>query len=198
MATLGFFHHVYDNLDATEFAIKNVREHYPDSFYMLIGDGGANHYELAKKYNCHYYHNTDNLGYGESTLEELLEELKRVLIACIKTNTTHLMMVEDDVVVLDKVDLQDDWYCIGQPIGQNNIMHPQVLEWARQFSGVQPQTNYYCFGGGSILHVGTFLENFSAVYNFMCDNFPPIKTTNNEKVTIFCRLLCPNDHVGND
>lgn len=171
MASLGFFHNVYDNLVATEFAIKSVREHYPDAFYMLIGDGGVDHYELAKKYNCHYYHNANNLGYGEFNKEQVSEALKRVLMACIKTDTTHLMMMEDDVVILDKVELQDDWYCIGQPIGFHNKIHPHVLEIAKNFSGVTPQTDYYCFGGGSILHVETFLQNFGNVFAFFQNNF---------------------------
>lgn len=188
MATLGFFHNVYDNLEATEFAIQSVRQHYPDAFYMLIGDGGVDHYELAQKYGCHYYHNADNLGYGEFDLERVSESLKRVLIACLKTNTTHLMMMEDDVVIMDKIDLQDDWYCIGQPIGMHNKMHPQVLELAKSVSGVEPQTDYYCFGGGSILHVQTFLQHFGMVFDFFQKNFNAIKIAYPQMGWIDCYL----------
>jgi hypothetical protein len=175
MASLGFFHFVYDNLEATEFAIKSAREHYPDSYYILIGDGGVDHYDLAKKYNCDYLHNHNRVGYGAMPVDKVLESLKRVLVACLKTNTTHIMMMEDDVVILDKINIPDDSQLIGQPIGQINQIHPHLMEIAEKVSGVKPMTDYYCFGGGSILNVATFIEYFGRVYVFYETNLETLK-----------------------
>jgi hypothetical protein len=163
MATLGFFHNVYDNLKATEYAVKSAREFYPDSFYMLIGDGGVDHHALAKEYNCEYFHYSKNLGYGSMDIDRILSYMQRVLFACMRTDTTHLMKMEDDVVIMDKVILSDSDYLLGQPIGMNNKLHPELLRFAESVSGVKPETDYYCFGGGSIMEVSTYINNYSKI-----------------------------------
>jgi len=176
--TLSFFHTVYNNKKATEFAIKSVRQHYPDSLYMIINDGGVDHSDLVGKYNCEYLRSTKNLGYpvvpyGHKK-ELALEWLKRFYISCIMCNSSHIMMMEDDVVVLDKITLQNDWECAGHPT-INNIIPEQILEIAEKVSGVKPNHNFYGAGGGTIFNVRTVIENFGKVYNFYNLNYDTLQ-----------------------
>ena len=87
--TLGVFHQVYTRPKATEEAIKSFRQFHPDTPYVLICDGGKSFHRIAKRYDCLYVHEEDNLGYRDHThasgiygmtKEEVLEWLRRFSI----------------------------------------------------------------------------------------------------------------------
>ena len=89
--TLGVFHQVYNKPKATEEAIKSFRKYHPDNPYVLISDGGEDFSAIAKKYNCTYLHEEDNLGYRDHnhpsgiygmTKDEVLIWLERFKRAC--------------------------------------------------------------------------------------------------------------------
>lgn len=174
MSTLSFFSTVYDNKKATEYSLRTVREFYPDAYYMLIGDGGSDHIDLAKKYNCDFYYNNIRLGYPEQPFgykkEKVLEWLMRFYISCLKCNSDYIMMVEDDVVLLDKITIQDDWECVGHVITHGNKIPKPLLDACEKISGQKLKTDFYGSGGGSIFKVRTVLENFGTVYGFFNNN----------------------------
>ena len=133
--TLGVFHQVYTRPKATEEAIKSFRQFHPDNPYVLICDGGKSFHRIAKKYNCLYVHQEDNLGYRDHTHEsgiygmtkvEVLEWLRRFRLACTLCNTDHILMMEDDILIRNEIHVPEDWEFAGQA-KPGNLLQSQTL-----------------------------------------------------------------------
>ena len=101
--TLGVFHQVYTRPKATEEAIKSFRQFHPDTPYVLVCDGGKSFHRIAKRYDCLYVHEEDNLGYRDHThasgiygmtKEEVLEWLRRFRLACTLCNLSLIHISE--------------------------------------------------------------------------------------------------------
>lgn len=207
MTSLAFFSTVYNNKRATEFSLQTIRQFYPNSYYMLIGDGGADHTDLAKKYNCDFLYCNTNLGYPVQPYgyrkEKVLEWLKRFYIACLSCNSTHIMMVEDDVVLIDNVSLDPEWEIAGHDIQGGNFIPQRLIDLCGEISGVIPNTSSYGSGGGSIFKVETVLQNFGIVYDFFENNLDIIQ--NNlyptlgwlDCFTTYFFFLCGKPYTGN-
>jgi hypothetical protein len=169
--SIGFFHTVFDNKKATEYSIKTIRQFHPDSFYMISGDAGSDHYDLCKQYNINYYQSQKRLGYPTQPYgfrkEGIIEWLSRFYIACIKTDTTHLMMVEDDVVLVKPVTVEDHWEVSGHEWRGGNTFPPEFIRILENVSGKYPHVQGYGAGGGSIFKVSTFIQNYFQVVNFL-------------------------------
>lgn len=171
MGSLAAFHHVYDNLRATEEAVKSFRQYHPSEPYFLLGDGGVDHYELSKKYNCNFFYFNNHLGYPPFNKFGIIEWLSRVFLACAKSNTTHIMLMEDDIHIANKIQLDKSWELAGYPGHWNEPIHPIIMDALTNHSGKRPLQNWYGGGGGSILNTKTFLENYYKFINFYFDNF---------------------------
>ncbi|MEI8285851.1 MAG: hypothetical protein WCG15_00990 [Actinomycetes bacterium] len=207
MAKLAFFSFVYNNKRATEHSLQSIRQYHPDAYYMLIGDGGVDHTDLAKKYNCDFLYCNDNLGYPESTYgyrkEGVLEWLKRFYIACVKCNSTHILIAEDDIVLIDRVTVEDHWELAAHDIKVGNQIPQQLIDFCEEFSGVKPKTNFYGSGGGAIFNVHTVLEHFGKIYHFFENNLDNIQ--NNlyptmgwlDCFTTYFFYLAGKDYTGN-
>lgn len=188
MADLSFIHFASTGRQqATRHTVEQVRNLYPDSYYFLISDAVDDHSKLANKHNLDFYLGTNKLGYpvypkGYSG-KAVYEWLMRLRRGCLSAGTSHVIMLEDDVLVLKQITVQDSWYMAAHelnPDGVGNAIAPQVLEIIEVFSGKRPITHQYGSGGGSIFHVKTFLDNFDAVAGFflehtdvIADNFYP-------------------------
>jgi hypothetical protein len=174
MATIGFFNCVSTQPRATEESVKSIRQFHPDTFFMIACDAGPDYYDLCKKYNIEYYHSQTNLSYPVQPFgyrkEKILEWLSRFYIACVKTNTTHLMMVEDDVVLVKPVTVEDDWEVAAHDTTKDNKFPDQFNEIIERFSGVKPHVTGYGAGGGAIFKVSTFLENYWQITEFIRNN----------------------------
>jgi hypothetical protein len=48
---IGFFYSVFNEEEAVDFSIKNLKVHYPDSFVYLVSDGGADFSYLESRYS---------------------------------------------------------------------------------------------------------------------------------------------------
>jgi hypothetical protein len=169
--SLAAFHHVYDNLLATEEAVKSFRSFYPHSPYFLLGDDGKDHYEICKKYNCSFFNFNTHLGYPPFNQHGIIEWLSRVFLACAKSNTSHIMLMEDDVHIINKVEYSSDWELAGYPSSWNEPIHSVILEKITQHTNKRPLQAWYGGGGGSILKVKTFLENYYKFIDFYYNNF---------------------------
>lgn len=208
MATLSFFSTVHSNKAATEFSLQTIRQFHPEAKYMLIGDGSHSDYiDLAKEYDCDFYYNHQRLGYpvqpyGYRT-DNMLEWLRRFYIACLQSNTTHIMMVEDDVVLVDKVTVEDEWEVAGHDIRGGNFIPDPLLDLCGEISGVRPVTNFYGSGGGAIYKVQTILDNFDMLYKFFEKNLYTIQETVYPTLgwldcfTTFCFYLCGKPYTAN-
>lgn len=169
--SIAAFHHVFDNLNATEEAVRSFREHHPDSPYFLLGDNGVDHYEICKKYNCNFFLFKDHLGYPPFNRFGILEWLSRVFLACAKSNTSHMILMEDDVHILNKINFSPDWELAGVSSTCNEHFHPIILEKVISNSKKNPLQYWYGGGGGSLLKTKTFLENYFKFINFYYENF---------------------------
>jgi hypothetical protein len=179
MKRLGAVHFVYNNKIATEEAIKSFRCYYPDNSYILIGDGGEDHSDLALKYNCHYIHQTKRLGYPNNHYgylkEDIFEYFNRIYTACSLSNSSHLILMEDDVHIINDIKFvenveifstqQSDTFFNGN---KGNIIHPYVMNL---LNCIDMLNNWYAAGGGCIFNVKTFLENYQGFLNFYDRHF---------------------------
>lgn len=169
--SIAAFHHVFDNLKATEEAVKSFRYYHPDSPYFLLGDNGKDHYEICKKYNCNFFYFNEHLGYPPFNKFGIIEWLSRVFLACAKSNTSHIVLMEDDVHIVNKIDFSIDWEIAGISSHWNESIHPNILEKITSHSNKRPLQQWYGGGGGSILKTKTFLENYYKFVNFYFENF---------------------------
>ena len=176
---LGAIHFVYNNKKATEEAVKNFRKFYTENPYILICDNGENHSDLKKTYNCTYIHRNVRLGYPNNnygySMEGILEYLKRIYVACILSDCSHLILMEDDVLIINHIQYNenDEMLATNQSDsffnGKNgNIIHQNIMSYMPNNENLN---NWYAAGGGCIFKVSTFLENYFNFVNFYKINF---------------------------
>ena len=155
---------------STQKTVENVRKYYPDAYYLLGSDAADDLYDIAVENKCDYHHFADKVGYPSYNLEKLLLWFERFRAACIKCNTSHIMMMEDDVWIRKQLTLEDDWELAGQNVTEGNIIPQNIVDSIVQFSGEQPNSVQYGFGGGSIFKVSTFLDNYDRVIEWFKSN----------------------------
>jgi len=178
---LSAFHSAYKNKKATEEAIKNFRKH-NNGPYFLVSDGGDDFSEIAEKYNCYYYHSDWNLSlrdhnhpsgiYG-NTKEETLEWLKRFYLACTLLKSDHIMMMEDDVLIKDKIDVDDDVEFCG--LSSGNRIHQELIDYLTEKYDAKFYCNWYALCGGSIFKTDTFVKNYDRIIKIFDGEFDYIK-----------------------
>lgn len=161
--------------------IRNVRIHHPDDFYFLGVDGvDTQSYEhLVEPYKLDYRHFYMKVGgpvgnYGYR-LDGVLEFLRRFRQACVLCNTSHIMMMEDDVLIVDKVLVKDEWEhaCADTKVG--NLIPEFVHDLIEQHCGKRPMFKQYGAGGGSIFKVSTFLQNYDIITEWFKEHFDKIQ-----------------------
>lgn len=176
------YHQAYRNKVATEEAIKNFRIH-NDGPYFLVSDGGDDFSEIAEKYNCFYYHSKWNLGirdhnhpsgiYG-MTKDEVLEWLHRFYLACTISNSDHIIMMEDDVLVRGQINVSDEVEFCGF-YSPNNHLPQNLINYLTEKYDAKFQYPWYGVPGGSIFKVKTFVENYDRIVKIFSDEFDYLK-----------------------
>lgn len=179
---LAAFHQAYKNRKATEEAIKSFRQ-FNDGPYFLVSDGGDDFSDIAEKYNCHYYHTKSKLGLRDHTHEsgiygmtkdEVLEWLHRFYLASTIQNSDHIIMMEDDVLVLGKIDVEESVEFCGLDSPPNHL--PQaMIDYLTEKYDAKFQNNWYGTPGGSIFKTKTFVENYDRVTKIFDTEFDYIK-----------------------
>ena len=180
--TVAAFHQCFKNREATEHAVKSFREH-NDGPYTLISDGGDDFSDIAKKYNCYYYHSKWNLGYRDHnhpsgiygwTKEETLEWLKRFHLSCTIEKSDHIIMMEDDVYVMAQLDLEEDVEFCGFD-SPGNHLKPRIVDYLTDKYDAKFQHSWYGTPGGSIFKTETFVENYDKITEIIGAEFDHIK-----------------------
>lgn len=161
MKTLGAVFQCFRMRKATQYALVHYRKFLPDSPLLLISDGGEDFSDLAAAHGCLYeyrpniYGNAD-IGYAYDAARTL-EWWARQKSAVDKCGTDYILIMEDDVLVIDKVVIETDFHLNGPNCGQP--ITPEMVVDMVTCSGV-PATNYgMC--GGSIYNAKTF----NAIYD---------------------------------
>lgn len=195
---------------ATYKIVEIIRRLYPDTYYFLASDAVDDLSDIALKFNLDYHFFTNKIGYpvspkgynGKSTYEWLC----RLKVGCGNTDTSHVIMIEDDVLVRKLITVDDNWEIAAHQLPHNkkhNEIPAPVIELIEFFSGRKPLTNQYAAGGGSIFKVETFLNNFDKIGNFflehidtIADNFYPTIGFLDCYMTVFY-LLAAKDYTIN-
>jgi len=183
----GCIHIAWKHREATNHAVKQFRKYHPNNPYTLISDRGFDYSELANEYNLNYIHSYLNCNpnrrkghpdgiYGASE-NELLGWLHYLREACkyaIKYNSTHILLMEDDVLTQSKVVIDPKWECAGHYYPESNKLNPRLLEWIKRKYNVSPNVDLYGAGGGSVFKIDTFLKNYHKIYDFVDDDYDKI------------------------
>lgn len=182
--------------------VDNVRIYYPDAYYFLASDAADNLSEIAFSYNCDYRFYTKKVGYPSYNLEKILLWFERFRYACLKCNTSHIMMMEDDVWIKKNITVDDSWEMAGHNITVGNIIPKNIIDSITEFSGKKPLTNQYGCGGGSIFKVSTFLDNYDRVIEWFKLNHDTFQQQYNPLGYMDCYMvvyymLCAKDYDVN-
>ena len=207
MSDISFFHIASVYQTATEKVVQNVRQHHPDSFYFLGVDGTGSFEYLVEPYNIHYRYFTTRVGgpvgeYGYR-LDAVLEFFSRFREACLKCNTRHIMMLEDDVYLTKPVSTTvNSWSMAGHYIPHGNKLHPELIKRISEFTGEDCKSDYYGCGGGSIFNTSIYLANYDKVVEWFKQNFDEIQAVYptigyNDCFMVVYYLLCNRGYIVN-
>ena len=203
MATISFMHlATAGKSKATDAIIANIRKYYPHSYYFLGSDGIDDLSEIANKYKCDYKFYENRLGYPSYDSKKVIEWLHRFKYACEQCETSHIMMVEDDVWIKKPLTIDDNWQMVGYDVKIGNIIPSNIIKSIGTFSGKEPLTNQYGLGGGSIFKVRTFLDNFNLVLEWFTTEYDTFQKEYNPLGYMDCYMLvyyflCGQDYKPN-
>ena len=208
MASISFLHLASAGKKiSTDNIVHNIRKYYPTAPYFLASDAADNLMDIASRYNTHYKHYEEKLGYPTQPFgyrkEKVLMWLERFHYAAENCGTTHIMMVEDDVWIRNTISVRDEWEMACHKISEGNRFPSAVLDIMERFSGVRPKTDFYGGGGGSIYNVGTFLKNYTRItklineqWDYIQDNlYPTIGWMDCYMVAYY--MFCGKDYTEN-
>jgi hypothetical protein len=169
--TLGFIHSASNQLKSAEFVMQNIRQHYPDSSYIVLVDKGADYHPLATKYNteilhCQKYNGYPVQPYGYQP-KQVMEFLERMWIGCIRCSEDYVMMVEEDVVVLKPITIPEGTIVMGYNTIDGNDYPPEFIKMIESSCGREPNFKKYGSCGGTIFHRETFLDYFPMYMDFV-------------------------------
>lgn len=184
--TVGVFHQVYNNKKASEYVIQNFRKHHPHEPYTLVCDGGVDHSDLAEKYTCnnnHYYINLGRPGHQKSKLEsevsvdaqlafnreETLVWLDRFHEACVYSlnqGYSHIIMLEDDVLVTNKITIDSKVDFSGAAQVGNKI-NQKLIDYLKSKYDANFNVDYYSCCGGTIFNAEIFHRHYEDILPFI-------------------------------
>jgi len=191
MSNIGAYFQAYKNAKATEFVIKNFREHHPESPITVFSDAGDDFSNICEKYNCNYQHRFLNLGrQGSQNIklqssypvdirlafnkEEMLVWMQRFYESClysVENGSDYIVMLEDDVYVKGKItDLPEGGFSCG-PDNPENLIKPELLNYLQRKYDMKYNVNYYACCGGAVFNAKIFTDNYLHIVNFINNEF---------------------------
>ena len=188
--------------ESTKIIVENIRKQYPNTYYLLVSDAADDLWNIAIINNCEYKIYDNKLGYPSYDAHKTIEWLKRFRKACLECNTSHIMMVEDDVWIKKEITVEPNWEMAGHDIRIGNVIPDFIIDSIEEFSGKRPLTNQYGCGGGSIFKVSTFLDNYDRVITWFEKNhdtfhqqYTPLGFMDCFMVVYY--MLCGKDYLAN-
>jgi hypothetical protein len=176
--SISFFH-ITAHTKSAEVIVESVRKHHPKDFYFLGVDGEHDIAEFAKNNDCHYKKFTP-IGppiYPQGwNLDRSLEFLDRFYTTCQLSKTSHIIMMEDDVLILKPITVNPEWEhaCADTKIG--NVIPEPVHDLIEQHCGKRPTFKQYGAGGGSIFKVKTFIDHYDTNIEWFKKHFDEIQS----------------------
>ena len=176
--SLGFIHSASNQLRSAEFVMQNVRQHYPDSNYIVLVDKGADYLPLATKYNTDILYSQLRNGYPVQPYgyqkAQVLEFLKRMYIGCLRCTEEYVMMIEEDNVILKPITIPVGTIVMGYNTIDGNDYPQQFVDLLQNWSDKEPKFKKYGSCGGTIFHRATFIEEYFAMEYFIESNLDEI------------------------
>lgn len=203
---LGFYHQLGVQPDATRECLKSLREIYPDSPVYLSTDGMQNYaefHEIALEHNCEIMCNRTPLGYPPYDAYSVRRWMNRLLSGMLRLGTSHVAMIEDDILFNREMHYLEELDCLGHVIPHGNKIPEVVLNDIEKFSGKRPNADYYGAGGGSIFGTKVFIENYWNVTNHLINNWEFYKSNYWPQVgyadcyMVLFYMLCGKDFYQN-
>jgi len=164
--TLGAYFQCFRNKTATENVLINFRQWYPDSPILLVSDNGDDFSDLAYKYTCHYSHRNINMGLNNLGIDEALEFCKRLSSCLFLIKTDNLLILEDDVLVKNKLYGKYNDTMIGPYFG--NEFNPITREILKRYRGIDNPPQYFGGSGGSVINWSEVASRIEDEYNDLC------------------------------
>ena len=134
MKTIAGFYQCYKEKKAFTHAVEAYRKNYPtENLYIINDNGDESLKEIANKYNAIYHYKYTNTGYtnwhdrkneGIRILEKPLEWLSRLYDALLTFTEEFFIILEEDVYVINKVNIDDLQYDIN---GCNNCGFSDII-----------------------------------------------------------------------
>ena len=178
--SIAFFHMASVYPKATEQIVAAARQYHKKEYYFLGVDNTFSYQTVADKYKTDYKYYHSKLGgpqgdYGYR-LDGTIEFLKRFRTACILSRSSHIIMMEDDVLIVKPITVNPSWEhaCADTIIG--NVIPESVHDLIEQHCGKRPKFKQYGAGGGSIFKVSTFLDNFDSNIKWFENHFDEIQS----------------------
>lgn len=156
---LGAVGYYYNQVKATEEAVKRYRAIYPTTTLVMINDGGKEEIgEIATNYNGIYHYYPNNIGAGNNLddIEVMIEWLDRFLKAIELVTEEYFIILEDDVVCFKPVDVSK---IKGDLFGYNpsNLLPEKATTYLKQFNpSITVNRIWYGAAGGCIGKTATF------------------------------------------
>jgi hypothetical protein len=177
--SISFFHMASVYPEATRITIENARKHHKDNLYFLGVDGDYDYDKVAEENACvmlHYSAIGGPIYPNGYNLDKTLRFLDRFHTACLTSETSHIIMMEDDVLILKPITIDPNWEhaCADTKIG--NVIPEPVHDLIEQHCGKRPTFKQYGAGGGSIFKVKTFLEHYHDNVDWFKKHFDTIQS----------------------
>lgn len=162
--TFSIHFQVWKNDEATEFAVKNFRKHFPNEKIRLVSDNGNDYTNFVKKYNIDFEFSNKNIFPNGrfNSIDGCYEWLSRVNDTCIKYDSKWIMLFEDDVFTKDSNIIfpeEDSAGLICWP--WNYPLHNLLV-----FKNNKNKNFGYGMCGGSIFKRETFIEAYKKINEF--------------------------------
>lgn len=161
-------HQCFKNKEATKFAITSFKEYNPEVPYVLWSDAGDDYSDVD---GVNYFHSPINVGYRFYDKDKAFELVDRVRKSCeLNPSLPYVMWMEDDVLVKGPVKVPSGIdFCAGPDMG--NKYQPGVIEYLIGKYNVNPNFDFYCTAGGTIMSTDVFTTNFSLLERFLDEDY---------------------------
>jgi len=166
--SISAFYQCYKQPKALLRTLSSFKQFYSQSEIELISDGGGyNYVAIADHFNIHYRQLSKRTGeVANSTVfsrrQDIIEWIARLVEAAKNTKGEYLLLLEDDVVVLKKIESQLPYDINGA--NKKEFLGEKMEEYLLRMGKNAPtKKNRFFYGGcgGSIFKASFLVKNFS-------------------------------------
>lgn len=164
---LGVFYTCFTEKKSVEYSLEELYKHYPDIPVYLVSDGGSNFNFLKEKFpnkkletkveedtrgiigvidrnismNGEERYSTKNITPMLHSINVFLKRIKDAIDYC---NTDYLLIMEPDVLVRGKLNINQNDKLLGSKINPIKSYAPKICEYMKNYEGAIEVTNYGC------------------------------------------------------